>query len=99
MAGQHTPRHFCSPTDRDGDFDGAVPDPEVVAEAWYVWRAEVAFANQFVADAPDLDVTGNDPDQGAVSLRWVLIHMVEEYARHIGHADLLRQGIDGAVGQ
>jgi hypothetical protein len=34
-----------------------------------------------------------------MSLRWVLTHMVEEYARHNGHADLLRQGIDGAVGQ
>jgi len=52
-----------------------------------------------VAEAPDLDVTGDDPWRGAVSLRWVLIHMVEEYARHNGHADLLRQGIDGAVGQ
>ncbi len=86
-------------TDPDGDFDGAVPDPEVVAEAWDTWRAEVAFADRFVAEAPDLDVTGNDPYQGAVSLRWVLVHMVEEYARHNGHADLLRQRIDGKVGQ
>ena len=99
MAGQDAPPHFYSPTDRDGDFDGAVPDPDVVAEAWSVWRAEVAFADQFVAEAPDLDVSGNDPWLGAVSLRWVLVHMVEEYARHNGHADLLRQRIDGAVGQ
>ena len=101
MAGQDAPPHFYSDTDPDGDFDGAVPDPEVVAQAWDVWRAEVAFADRFVAEAPDLDVTGKTPDRwrGPMSLRWVLVHMVEEYARHNGHADLLRQRIDGRVGQ
>jgi len=99
MAGQDAPPRFYSDADPDGDFDGAAPEPELVAEAWEVWRSEVAFAERFVAEAPDLDVTGNDPWRGAVSLRWVLMHMVEEYARHNGHADLLRQGIDGAVGQ
>ena len=87
------------PTDRDGDFDGATPDPEVVAEVWDAWRGQVAFADRFVSEAADLDVAGDDSWLGAVSLRWVLTHMIEEYARHNGHADLLRQGIDGAVGQ
>jgi hypothetical protein len=96
---QDAPPHFSSNAEPDGDFDGAAPDPELVAEAWDVWRAEVAFAERFVAEAPDLDVTGNDRWHGAVSLRWVLVHMVEEYARHLGHVDLLRQRIDGAVGQ
>lgn len=99
MAGQDAPRIFCSDTNRDGDWDGAVPDPEVVAEAWKVWRAEVAFAERFVAEAPDLDIVGNAGNQGAISLREVLVHMVEEYARHNGHADLLRERIDGRVGQ
>jgi uncharacterized damage-inducible protein DinB len=99
MAGQDAPPHFYSKTDPDGDFDGAAPDPEVVAEAWKVWRAEVAFTDRFVAEAPDLDVVGNDPWRGPVSLRKVLVHMVEEYARHNGHADLLRERIDGRVGQ
>ncbi|MCW2641218.1 MAG: hypothetical protein JWP76_3524 [Dactylosporangium sp.] len=99
MAGQDAPPHFCSDTDRDGDFDGGVPDREIVTEAWKVWRAECAFTDRFVAEAPDLDVTGNDPWQGPVSLREVLVHMVEEYARHNGHADLLRERIDGRVGQ
>ncbi len=61
MAGQDVPRLFCSGTDRDGDFDGAVPDPQGVAEAWDAWRAEVDFATRFVAEAPSLDITGNDP--------------------------------------
>jgi len=99
MAGQDAPPHFYSDTDPDGDFDGAVPDPELVAEAWATWRDEVSFAERFVAEAPDLDVTGTDPWRGAMSLRWVLVHMVEEYARHNGHADLLRERIDGTVGQ
>jgi hypothetical protein len=41
MAGQDAPRLFCSATNRDGDFDGSVADPQVVAEAWDAWRAEV----------------------------------------------------------
>jgi Protein of unknown function (DUF664) len=99
MAGRDAPPHFSTRADPDADFDGAVPDPEVVAEAWEVWRAEVAFAERFVADAPDLDVTGSDAWRGPVSLRWVIVHMVEEYARHNGHADLLRERIDGRLGQ
>ena len=53
MAGQDVPRLYCSADDRDGDFDGAIADPEVVAEAWTAWRAEVDFATRFVAGAPD----------------------------------------------
>ncbi|MGH9270281.1 MAG: DinB family protein [Ilumatobacteraceae bacterium] len=105
MAGQDVPRLFCSDTDRDGDFDGAVPDPQVVAEAWAAWRAEVDFATRFVDEAPNLDITADDPlnehgsGGGPMSLREVLVGMIEEYARHTGHADLLRERIDGRLGQ
>jgi hypothetical protein len=105
MAGQGVPRLFCSDTDRDGDFDGAVPDPQVVAQAWDAWRAEVDFATRFVAEAPSLDMTRDDSlnqhgsGGGPMSLREVLVGMIEEYARHMGHVDLLRQRIDGRVGQ
>jgi hypothetical protein len=105
MAGQDAPRLFCSDTNRDGDFDGAVPDPRVVAEAWDAWRAEVDFAERFVAEALSLDITGNDPlnqhgsGGGPMSLREVLVEMIHEYARHLGHADLLRERIDGRIGQ
>lgn len=102
MAGQDVPRLFGS---GDGDFDGAVPDPQVVAEAWDAWRAEVDFAERFVAEAPSLDITGNDPlnqrgsGGGQMTLREVLVEMIHEYARHLGHADLLRERIDGRIGQ
>ncbi|GGV42041.1 hypothetical protein GCM10010277_31180 [Streptomyces longisporoflavus] len=98
LAGQDVPLLFGSDTHPDDDFDGAVPEPSVIAAAWEAWRAEVAFADRFVSEAPDLDVEGHDGWRGPVSLRWVLMHMVEEYARHNGHADLLRERIDGAIG-
>ena len=99
MAAQEVTRRFSSPANPDGDFEDAVPDPAVIAEAWDAWRAEVAFAEQFVAESPNLDITCDEEWRGKLSLRWVLVHMVEEYARHNGHADLLRQLIDGRVGQ
>jgi Protein of unknown function (DUF664) len=105
LAGQDAPHHYCTRADPDGDFTGAVPDPAVVAEAWSTWRAEVAFATDFVAAAPSLDRTVDDPDNqhgsggGALSLRDLLLGTIEEYARHMGHADLLRERIDGRLGQ
>jgi uncharacterized damage-inducible protein DinB len=95
LAGQDQPRHYRSEEHPNGEFDGAVADPHVVAEAWATWRAEVAFAEQLVADTDDLGMVGK---QGDV-LREVLVHMIEEYARHNGHADFLRERIDGRIGQ
>jgi hypothetical protein len=104
MAGEDAPRLYCSDTDRDGDFDGAVADPQVVAAAWDAWRAEVEFAERFVAGAPNFEITGNDRNgvgsgQGPISLREVMLEMIHEYARHNGHADMLRERIDGRIGQ
>ncbi|MFI7701175.1 DinB family protein [Nonomuraea sp. NPDC049480] len=105
MAGQDVPRLYSTETDRDGDFDGAVPDPQVVAEAWDTWRAEVDFAERFVAEAPSLGITADDPSNlhgsggGLMSLREVLVGMIWEYGRHMGHVDLLRERIDGRIGQ
>jgi uncharacterized damage-inducible protein DinB len=101
MAGQDAPRRW--PHDLkagiDGSFDGATGDQETVDEAWAFWREEVAFAEQYVAAAPDLEVRGTMNDGDTLQLREVLVHMIEEYARHCGHADLLRERIDGRVGQ
>ncbi|HET9729376.1 MAG TPA: DinB family protein [Acidimicrobiia bacterium] len=105
MAGQHVPRLYCSETNRDGDFDDAAPDPQMVAEAWDAWRAEVEFATRFVEEATSLDLTADDSSNqhgsggGEMSLREALIGMYGEYARHMGHADLLRERIDGRIGQ
>jgi uncharacterized damage-inducible protein DinB len=98
LAGQHAPAHFCSATQPDADFDGARPDPQVVDLAWQLWREEIRFADRFIGAAETLDVAADVPGHGPISLREVLVHMVEEYARHNGHADLLRERIDGRVG-
>ncbi|MEV4808583.1 DinB family protein [Micromonospora avicenniae] len=99
MAGEDTPAVYRTENDRDADFNGAVADPEVVAEAWRNWRTEVEFAEQVVQRAPDLGVKGRKRNGEVISLRELLVHMIEEYARHNGHADLLRELIDGRVGQ
>jgi uncharacterized damage-inducible protein DinB len=99
MAGEDVPFRYWSETEPDVDWTGAVADPEVVAEAWRSWRDEVAFAEAFVAGADDLGMRGTRGNGKGVALRDVLVHMIEEYARHCGHADLLRERIDGRVGQ
>jgi hypothetical protein len=85
MAGEDASPLFSSDSD-DPDFDGAVPDPVVVAEAWDLWRAEVANAERFVSEAPSLDVAGTDPWRGPVSLRWVPRRPVTSCATQKGFA-------------
>jgi uncharacterized damage-inducible protein DinB len=85
--------------DPDADFNGAVADPAVVDDAWARWREEVAFAEQWVEGHDDLGGLTCATRGGEASYREVLVHMVEEYARHNGHADLLRECVDGRVGQ
>jgi uncharacterized damage-inducible protein DinB len=99
MAQADAPPLYWSDDVPDADWLGAVGDPAVVDDAWRAWRDEVAFAEKFVADSPDLGIKGINPDGTSTALRSVLVHMIEEYARHCGHADLLRERIDGRVGQ
>ncbi|MDF2265363.1 DinB family protein [Streptomyces coacervatus] len=85
-----------------GEETGYVLDPaRGLGEALDVWRREIARGRELCAGRP-LDYTGrivDGPMAGLeVSLRWVLIHMIEEYARHNGHADILRERIDGVTG-
>jgi len=98
FAGHDVSKRYQSDAEPDGDFDGAVADQAVVDEAWAAWREEVEFAEEF-ARVTDLGFVGQDSAGTPVSLRELLVHMVEEYARHNGHADLLRERIDGRVGQ
>lgn len=98
MRGETLTRPWSSAEDRDADFDGAVGDPAVVDEAWAEWERACATTDAFVAQTEDLGTVSLDPAQ-PIALREVLVHLVEEYARHCGHADLLRERIDGRVGQ
>ncbi|WP_067127716.1 DinB family protein [Microtetraspora malaysiensis] len=81
---------------RDSDFEGAVADQALVDGAFADLAREQAATDAALAEYPDLGArVGRDGD--AVRALWV--HRVEEYARHCGHADLLRERIDGRVGQ
>ncbi len=91
-------RIYGSVTEPDVAFDEAVGTQECCDEAWSRWRAEVAHAQEFAAAAESLDLLGTHPD-GEIELRDVLVHLIEEYARHCGHADLLRECLDGRTGQ
>lgn len=98
IAGQDVPLLYCTPESRDEDFDGARADDDVVRQAWADWRAEVAFAEELLDRTDDLGETV-ERHGAPLPVRDVLVHMVEEYARHCGHADLLRECVDGRVGQ
>jgi uncharacterized damage-inducible protein DinB len=99
MAGTDAPPLYWATDVADADWLGAVADQAVVAQAWQDWHDEVAFAEKYVEESPDLGARGKMRDGSTVALREVLVHMIEEYARHCGHADLLRERIDGRVGQ
>jgi len=92
------PRLYWSEENADLDFDGAVADPAVVEDAFTAWRAQIAAADEWLDGVSDLDAMVVLPRGGEASVRDILIHMVEEYARHCGHADLLRECIDGRTG-
>ncbi|MGH8935401.1 MAG: DinB family protein [Acidimicrobiia bacterium] len=85
-------------SDQDPESDFRLPRPvteEHVRKAFEAWLAEGERSRRVVAGLPSLD----DQAVGeSHTWRWILLHMIEEYARHNGHADLLRQAIDGGVG-
>jgi len=96
---REVPRLYWSPDNNDLDFDGAVADPALVEDAFDAWQAQIAAADQWLDGLTDLDADVLTPRGEKTSVRDILVHMVEEYARHCGHADLLRECIDGRTGQ
>jgi uncharacterized damage-inducible protein DinB len=84
----------------EGDFQAAYDaSGSTRAEAFEAWQQEVEHARRIERAAESLDVTGFQARWGErVSLRLVMLHLIHEYARHNGHADFLREGIDGEVG-
>ncbi|MDR7320369.1 MULTISPECIES: DinB family protein [Catenuloplanes] len=95
------PRIYWRPDDEDLDFAEAAGTPEAVADAFASWRAQVADADAWLDSITEADLgTVRTTARGEpTAVRDVLVHMIEEYARHCGHADLLRECIDGRTGQ
>ncbi|MET0134756.1 MAG: DinB family protein [Kibdelosporangium sp.] len=90
------PPRYAYRAEEDLDFDGAdaaeaEADYERLLTAWEVSRTVLA--------GRQLDDTFREGSRGPMSLRWALLHMIEEYARHNGHADLIRERIDGVTGE
>lgn len=96
FAGERPGQIYCSKDDRDGDFDNA--NAENADEGFATWRAECDLARAIGAEAALEAESVTVHDGGKVTMRWILTHMIEEYARHNGHADLLRECIDGSTG-
>jgi uncharacterized damage-inducible protein DinB len=98
FAGEQVPPLYWSESSPDGDFDD-LADADAAAD-FAVFTGELELARRAAAGR-SLDDTFLHPypePDTRVSLRWVYLHMIEEYARHNGHADLIRERIDGVTG-
>ncbi|WP_460447098.1 DinB family protein [Angustibacter aerolatus] len=87
---------YCTDDWPDADFEG-VPDADAAADL-ATYEAEVLAAREAVAGRSLDDVVQGPAPSRPRSLRWIYLHMIEEYARHNGHADLLREHLDGVTG-
>jgi len=86
----------------DGDWDWHSAADDTPEQLWELYDETVRRSEQAVRDCESLDHHAARRTRGTdepINLRWIVVHMIEEYARHVGHADLIRQSIDGSVGQ
>ncbi len=90
------PYLFDDPDDPDADFKIGEDETTTSVVAGYLRMCERG--REIVAAAASLDQTVPHPRRGELDLRWILVHMIEETARHNGHADIIRELIDGATG-
>jgi Protein of unknown function (DUF664) len=96
VGGEDVPDVYCSPEAPGADFDDV--DPARADEDFAIFRAEVEVCRAVGARYGLDHLTRRGRRDFDIDLRWVYTHMIEEYARHNGHADLLRERIDGAIG-
>jgi uncharacterized damage-inducible protein DinB len=89
---------YFSDEDPDGEFH--LTEADTWAEAYATWQAEIEAANEHAArfTLDDHSLGKHRRTGERFNLRWIYTHMIEEYARHNGHADLLRERIDGSTG-
>ncbi len=95
--GSPSPEPFSTQEDRDADFNDL--DPARAMADIELFQRQCDRSRAIAAAAPSLDALAASTEKPPLSLRWIMVHMIEEYARHNGHADLLREQIDGAVGE
>ena len=85
--------------DPDWEFNSAEDDPwDLLSPATRTSSRADAVLDAALATPEGLDLHAKQPRHGKhATLRWILVHLIEEYARHAGHADLIRESIDGAT--
>ena len=88
----------------DPDWEWRTAAEDSPEELWALWRGSVERSRALLEEALAAGDLGqlakrSWPDGQTPSLRWILCHMIEEYARHNGHADLLRESVDGQTGE
>ena len=94
---KEVPDYYCTPARPDGDFDDISPAAAAIDVAAY--SAELATTRKNSRAWSDLDSPVRGLRRGEpVNLRWIITHLIEEYARHLGHMDLLREAVDGRTG-
>ena len=94
---EEQPDPHCSEDNPNGDFDDV--DPATALADVEAYRREIEASRAAQASWADLDIPVRGLRHGEqVNLRWILTHLIEEYARHLGHVDLLREAIDGGTG-
>ncbi len=97
MADEQAPPLYYSDANPDDDFDDVdAADPAADLQAWH---REVGAARAVCTGLPLETLSAARRHGEHFSLRWIMVHMIEEYARHNGHADLLRERIDGQTGE
>ena len=99
LAGEQEEPIYYSDADPDGEFH--LTERDTWAEAYATWQGEIEAAREQAARfaLDDLSQGKSRFTDEPFTLRWIYTHMIEEYARHNGHADLLRELIDGATGE
>ncbi|WP_219844064.1 DinB family protein [Arthrobacter sp. MYb227] len=98
LLGQSKKQLYWHADGNDTDFEFPYNQTELVPKSWRVWHKETAFSDAALSQE-SMEATVHITGHGEVSVRWILTHLIEEYSRHNGHADLLRECLDGVVGE
>ena len=96
LSSEDIERIWCTEADPDADFE-RVAEADV-AQAFSVWEEECRISRSILKGLPSLEVTFSTPHDPVISARCMVNHMIEEYSRHNGHADLIRERLDGTTG-
>ena len=97
LDGQPERSRYFTPDDPNGDFDNL--DSQPLRDVWAAYHAQVAESRRILSTVADAGEMARGGPGRPRNVRWVALHMIEEYARHNGHADLLREAIDGVTGE